>query len=130
MSAGRIEPGDTVRGASSTVLWQVVELWQPTNGELMARMAKLGEDGPSQSTFTSRPASSLVIVTNRVRDFEPGGYESPVDGRRGHFVCDALGYIDKTIDNVVDVPASPWRSDEVVTMLRELREFLVPGASS
>ena len=41
---------------------------------------------------------------------------------------DALAYIDKTIDNVLDVPASVWRSDEIVPMLRELRRILVPAS--
>jgi len=39
---------------------------------------------------------------------------------------DALCYIDKTIDNVLDVPDSVWRSDEIVLMLRDLRRILVP----
>lgn len=40
-------------------------------------------------------------------------------------LMDALAYLDKTVDNVEGLPASPWRSDEVVTMLGELRAMLV-----
>ena len=49
----------------------------------------------------------------------------PFDGQRAG-VNNALAYIDKTIDNVVDVPASTWRSDEVIEMLGDLRAMLDP----
>ena len=37
----------------------------------------------------------------------------------------ALGYIDQTIYGVEDVPATTWRSDEVVAMLRAIRALIV-----
>lgn len=37
----------------------------------------------------------------------------------------ALGYIDMTIYANESMPAVKWRSDEVVAMLREIREYLV-----
>lgn len=41
-------------------------------------------------------------------------------------IVEALGYIDKAIDNVIEVPDSVWRSAEVVEVLRELRSMLHP----
>lgn len=37
----------------------------------------------------------------------------------------ALGFIDMTIYANESMPAVKWRSDEVVAMLREIREYLV-----
>lgn len=69
-----------------------------------------------------REATASAIATRVYRSsFEDAGVHVRVH--------DTLAYLDKTIDNVVDVPDSKWRSDEVVTMLRELRAYLVPNPS-
>ncbi len=131
------QPGDVIHTAGRDGrirVWSVTADGSPSAVEqeptpapvdLPAPDLPAADDDDELVTYADLARACDVAIQSIEGRMSAGGWDAMI---AAELVTETLAYVDKTVDNVADLPTDlPWSNAEVVRMLDDVRSLLITG---